>query len=62
MDSCVSGDTRDPQSSGRNGKEGTDDLNKRSSQERAIGDHVCICVTISKRYRRQGGCPGEAPG
>ena len=62
MDSCVSGETRDPQSSGRNGKEGTDDQDKRSSQERAIGDHVCICVTISKRYRRQGSAPERPQG
>lgn len=62
MDPCVSGETRDPQSSDRDGKEGTNDLDKRPSQERAVGDHVCIRVTTSKRYRRQGAAPERAPG
>lgn len=53
------GETGDPQSSDRDGKEVTNDLDKRPSQERAVGD-VCIRVTISKRYRQQGAAPDRA--
>ena len=52
MDPCVFGEAGDPQSSDRDGKEGTNDLDKRPSQERAVGDHICIRVAISERYRR----------